>query len=193
MSCESGDIVVVETILFFVRHAESVYVEGKERTRGLSEQGMKDALKIRDILRSEYIDEFVSSPYERSIETIRLLANEQCKEIHIEEDLRERDIGDFTPATFLKAKRDVMEDFNKSFPGGESSIVAQKRAIEVIIRFIGTGKKIGIGTHGDIMTLILNYFDKQYEYTFWESTTMPDTYKVRFEGNEFIDVTRMWK
>ncbi|CAM4480879.1 hypothetical protein PATA110616_21080 [Paenibacillus tarimensis] len=27
------------TIIYFVRHAESPYVEGKDRTRGLSEQG----------------------------------------------------------------------------------------------------------------------------------------------------------
>jgi len=113
----------METILFFIRHAESVYVEGKERTRGLSEQGMKDANKVRDILKSEDIDVFASSPYERSIETIRRLAIEQGKEIHIEEDLRERKIGDFSP----------FENFNESFPGGESSATAQKRAMKVIL------------------------------------------------------------
>jgi len=123
----------METILFFIRHAESVYVEGKERTRGLSEQGMKDANKVRDILKSEDIDVFASSPYERSIETIRRLAIEQGKEIHIEEDLRERKIGDFSPRTFEMAKYDVFENFNESFPGGESSATAQKRAMKVIL------------------------------------------------------------
>lgn len=185
----------METLLYFVRHAESVYVEGKERTRALSEQGKKDARTIRDILRSENIDVFVSSPYERSIETIRLTAVEQRKEIHIEEDLRERNIGSFTPVTFKEAKLHVFENINHSYPGGESSVVAQKRAIEVIKRIIETykGKRIAVGTHGDIMTLMLNYFDKQYGYAFWESTTMPDIYKLRLEENELIEVTRMWE
>jgi len=110
----------VETILYFVRHAESVYEDGRERTRGLSEQGIKDARKIRDILGSKNIDIFVSSPYERAVETIRLLANEQHKEIHVEEDLRERAIGDFAMASFLEAKRVAFEDFNLSYAGGES-------------------------------------------------------------------------
>jgi 2,3-bisphosphoglycerate-dependent phosphoglycerate mutase len=184
----------METTLYFVRHAESAFVEGKERTRGLTEQGLKDAHTIRDILRSENIDVFVSSPYERSIETIRLTAVQQGKNIHIEEDLRERKIGDFTPVTFKEAKRHVYEDLFFCFPGGESSLVAQSRAIEVIKRIIETnkGKRIVIGTHGDIMTLMLNYFDNQFGYIFWESTSMPDIYKLRFAENELIDVTRMW-
>ncbi|AZK47941.1 histidine phosphatase family protein [Paenibacillus lentus] len=185
----------METILYFVRHAESVFVEGKERTRGLSEQGMKDAETIRTVLKSEDIDLFVSSPYERSIETIRSAANEYRKEIEIEEDLRERTIGDFSPRTFKEAKFQVYKAMDFAFPGGESSIEAQKRAVRVITSIIdrNLGKKIVVGTHGDIMTLMLNYFDKQYDYIFWESTSMPDIYKLRLEGNELIEVIKMWE
>jgi len=188
-------IEVMETIMYFVRHAESVFVVGKERTRGLSVQGKQDAVLIRDILKFENIDVFISSPYERAIETIYPTAIELQKDIHIEEDLRERMIGDFTPRTFKEAKHRVFEEMDFSFPGGESSIVAQKRATSVILRIIDTykGKKIVVGTHGDIMTLILNYFDKKYEYTFWQSTSMPDIYKLKIEDDKLIDGIRMWK
>ncbi|MGI2297788.1 hypothetical protein [Paenibacillus sp. GXUN7292] len=54
----------METILYFVRHADSVFVEGSERTRGLSDQGVRDAQVVRNILKNEQIDEFFSSPYE---------------------------------------------------------------------------------------------------------------------------------
>lgn len=64
----------METILYFVRHAASVFVEGSERTRGLSNQGVRDAQVVKNILKNEQIDEFFSSPYERSIETIKILA-----------------------------------------------------------------------------------------------------------------------
>lgn len=109
--------------------------------------------------------------------------------------MRERAVGNFAPVAFLEAKRNVIEDFNKSFPEGESSKVAQKRAMGVLTKYIETfkGKKIGIGTHGDIMTLMLNYFDQRYGYAFWKSLTMPDIYKVRIEGNELIEVERMWE
>ncbi|WP_238323117.1 histidine phosphatase family protein [Gorillibacterium massiliense] len=192
---ESGDTEVMETILFFVRHAESAFVEGKERTRGLSIKGQNDAKAIKEVLRYEDIDVFISSPYERAIETIRPTAINYQNDIQVEEDLRERTIGDFTPATFAMAKYRVYEDIQLAFPDGESSEVAQQRASSVILRIldIHKGKKIVIGTHGDIMTLILNYFDKQYEYTFWQSTSMPDIYKVRFKGSELIEVIRLWE
>ncbi|HIW34000.1 MAG TPA: histidine phosphatase family protein [Candidatus Paenibacillus intestinavium] len=58
------------TIIYFVRHAESLYIKDEERTRGLSDNGMKDALIINDIIKTEEIDYFISSSYERSIESI---------------------------------------------------------------------------------------------------------------------------
>jgi len=185
----------METIIYFVRHAESIYVEGEERTRGLSIQGTNDAETIKEILKSEEIDLFISSPYGRAIDTIRPTALLHQKDILIEEDLRERMIGDFAPATFTEAKKRVYEECQFAFPNGESSILAQQRASNVIERIVDAhkGKKIVIGTHGDIMTLMLNNFDKRFGYNFWLSTSMPDIYKAGFKGSELIEVIRMWK
>lgn len=38
------------TFLYFVRHAESRYVEGQERERGLTEQGHQDAGTVASLL-----------------------------------------------------------------------------------------------------------------------------------------------
>lgn len=105
------------------------------------------------------------------------------KDINIEEDLRERNIGDFTPASFMDAKCQVYQDIHFAFPHGESSLKAQARAIKVIEDILenNEGKKIVIGTHGDIMTLMMNHFDKRYGFDFWQSTSMPDIYKLKFE------------
>ena len=46
----------VKTFIYFVRHAESIFIEGKERVRGLSDKGMEDAISIRDRLVTEEID-----------------------------------------------------------------------------------------------------------------------------------------
>jgi len=185
----------METILYFVRHAESVFVEGKERIRGLSDQGKKDAEIVKDILKFNDIDRFVSSPFERAIETIRPLAMECQMKIHIEEDLRERRIGEFAPLTFKEAKYRVYEDREFAFPRGESGIAAQKRAVGVIKSLIQEfkGKTIVVGIHGDIMTLILNHFDQTYGYTFWEAATIPDIYKLEYKELELNKVIRMWK
>lgn len=188
-------ILETKTVIYFVRHAESPYIEGQERSRSLSDQGREDSLKVADILQSESIDHFISSPYERAIETIRGSAIEYEKEISIVEDLRERAIGFIPDNGFTAAKRRVYEDFNFAYSGGESSNHAQKRAVEALrmLLYKHQGRKIVIGTHGDIMTLMMNYFDKQYSYDFWSSSTMPDMYKMEFKGDILVEVERIWR
>lgn len=183
----------METFIYFVRHAESPYVEGMDRFRGLSDKGKSDAHKVKIILKDEEIDIFISSPYERAIQTIKDAAG--TKEIILFEDLRERQIGLINHMDFKEAKQKVYQEISFSFADGESTQQAQGRAVKTIEYILNEymGKKMVIGTHGDIMTLIMNHFDKQYGFEFWESTTMPDIYKLKFEGNLLKKVTRLWK
>lgn len=183
----------MNTIVYFVRHAESPFIEGMNRTRGLSEKGMSDALRVAAILKHEAIDMYISSPYERAVCTIQEAVG--SKEIIIYEDLRERNIGKIGGISFKEAKRRVYDDPSLAYPDGESSLEAQKRAADVIksilVQYVGM--RIAVGTHGDIMTLILNDIDKQFDYEFWESTTMPDIYRVEFEGMNIIQTARLWE
>src|SRR5690606_14789045 len=124
------DVTSVTTKVYFVRHAESPFVAGKERTRGLSAKGEADAIKVKEILIEENIDIFISSPYERAIQTIKPAAIACHDEILLEQDLRERTlIGDsyeLTVEEFLEAKRKVYKDWNYQLPGGETSKQAQE-------------------------------------------------------------------
>lgn len=191
-------MISIRTKVFFVRHAESPYRPGKERSRGLSEKGLLDAEKVSELLVSEDIDLIISSPYERAILTVKSLAEKLRKEIILEEDLRERrligDTYEITKEEFIESKQRVFEDWEYSFPGGESSKQAQDRAINVFLQILDEfkGKNIVIGTHGDIMTLIMNYFNKKYDYEFWQSTTMPDIYELEFAGISLENVRRRW-
>lgn len=183
------------TTVYFVRHADSVFVPNRERERGLTEQGERDAAKIINILGKEPLDHFVSSPYERAIATIRGLAALHEQEIQLVEDLREREIGIITGVDFKTAKKQVYADFNHAFAGGESSSQAQKRAVEALKRIIGQyrGKRIVVGTHGDILTLMLNFYDPQIGYAFWCSSTMPDVYKAQFDDEILERLERLWR
>ncbi|PWV94462.1 2,3-bisphosphoglycerate-dependent phosphoglycerate mutase [Paenibacillus cellulosilyticus] len=180
------------TSIYFVRHAESAYEIGKERSRGLTNTGEEDARKVSVILHNEEIDYYVSSPYERAIQTIKDAAG--TNEILLMEDLREREIGKIPENKFKESKLKVYRDFDYSFPDGESSSEAQQRAVMILLGLLETyeGKKIVIGTHGDIMTLMMNYFDECYQFEFWESTTMPDIYKLDFNKTSLMKVTRKW-
>lgn len=64
----------METIVYMVRHAESPYSEGTERTRGLTVKGYSDLEKVLEILSSEGIDVIISSPYARAILTVEPIA-----------------------------------------------------------------------------------------------------------------------
>ncbi|MFC0214141.1 histidine phosphatase family protein [Paenibacillus chartarius] len=184
----------LESVIYLIRHAESVYVEGQERSRGLTAAGLADAAALCNRLKTAAIEQFFSSPYERAIQTIRPLADSCSLDITLVEDLRERAMGEFSPLSFIEAKRRVYEYVQFSFPNGESSVEAQSRIVEAVCQILKRheGKTIVIGTHGDIMTLFLNYFDPGYGFECWQSTTMPDIYRVRWQGQKIINVEGLW-
>ena len=53
------------------------------------------------------------------------------------------------------------------------------------------GQNIVIGTHGNIMVLIMNHFDAQYDYSFWKELAMPDVYRMTFDGLKLKEVKRI--
>ncbi|MFC5528304.1 histidine phosphatase family protein [Cohnella yongneupensis] len=185
------------TTIYMVRHAESPYTEGTERTRGLTLDGKKKAQEITKLLKDEGIDVIVSSPYARAMLTVEGLAQELNVEIKVYEDLRERHFSgvDYTISDeeFMPAIRQSFSDPDFVLPGGESTAVCQKRAIAVLKNVLEQfeGKRIAIGTHGNVMTLMMNYFDSQYGFEFLSQTRKPDVYKLQIENMELVEVTRL--
>lgn len=89
----------------------------------------------------------------------------------------EKSVGsEVSEEEILKAIEQSFVDIDYSLPEGETTRQAQARAIPKILQLLSDykGKKIAIGTHGNIMTIILNYFDKSYGYDFLVQTSKPD-------------------
>ncbi len=86
-------------------------------------------------------------------------------------------------------------DSNFALQGGESNADCQKRAIKVLkdIVNIYQGQKVVIGTHGAVMTLMMRYYDSKYDLNFLLQTTKPDIYRMEFEGQELVEVKRLWE
>ena len=185
------------TILYMIRHAESPFVFGQERTRGLSIQGETDARKVAELMLLEKVDVIVSSPFVRSIKTIEEVAKNLGLEIELLEELRERMIKGDYELPWEEVKPAIEKSFSDKdycLPGGETTKQAQERAIPIIKRLLNEyeGKNIVVGTHGNIMTIMMNYFDDQYGYDFWASTSKPDIYKLHFNDSVLKDVERIW-
>ncbi|WP_002149038.1 histidine phosphatase family protein [Bacillus cereus] len=182
------------TTIYFVRHAHSTYTK-EERERPLSEKGWLDAQNITSLLKDEKIDVVISSPYERAIQTVEGIANANKLSIQLEEDLRERLLSKEPVQDFNDAIQKVWEDWTFAYEGGESNDVAQRRAVLCMQNILGKykGKNIVIGTHGNIMVLLMNYFDSKYDFQFWKTLHMPDVYKLIFDNNDFISAERIEK
>lgn len=88
----------------------------------------------------------------------------------------------------------MIGDPDYSLPGGESSAMCMNRAIGVLKKIVeeNQGKKIVVGTHGLVMTLMMRYFDSKYDFDFLLSTTKPDIYRMEFEEGSLMEVKRIW-
>ncbi|MEF7566222.1 histidine phosphatase family protein [Bacillus infantis] len=181
------------TNLYFVRHAHSTYTPD-ELARPLSSRGFADAERINGILEKENIDNVISSPYRRAVQTVEGVAKVIGQEVIIEDGFKERNLSAKPVEDFNLAITKVWEEPSFSWEGGESNIDAQKRGIEATLKVLETyeGKNIAVGTHGNIMVLIMNYFDEKYGFSFWKDLNMPDVYKLTFDKRDLKEVNRIW-
>ncbi|MBM6644573.1 histidine phosphatase family protein [Bacillus sp. RIT809] len=180
------------TTIYFVRHAHSTYTK-EERERPLSEKGYLDAENVTHLLKDEHIDVVISSPYKRAIQTVQGIANTYNVSIQIEEALRERLLSKGPVTDFNDAIQKVWKDWSFAYEGGESNDVAQRRAVLCMQNILGKykGKNIVIGTHGNIMVLLMNYFDSKYDFQFWKTLHMPDVYKLTFNSDRLVSAERI--
>ncbi|WP_113929105.1 histidine phosphatase family protein [Bacillus sp. P14.5] len=179
------------TTIYFVRHAHSVYTPD-ELERPLSDKGFADRDQITEVLAGENIDVFLSSPYLRAVQTIEGAADYYGKKIQHIEDFKERTLTEAPAADFQTVMSKAWEDWTFSWEGGESNLAAQDRGVQSLLKVLEEYKEknVVIGTHGNLMVLIMNYFDQVYDFEFWKRLEMPDIYKMNFNGKQFIDCQR---
>lgn len=184
----------MKTYVYFVRHAESNFVFGKERERPITEKGIIDSQKISEKLRNIKFDHYISSSYKRAIQTIEPLAKNS--DIELFEELREKSLkGEFKldKSSIEDAIKKSFIDIDFKLEGGESTRDVQNRAIPIIERAIDDKriKNIAVGTHGNILTSILNYYNQSIGYDFWKSSSKPDIYKCEFHKKELMNIERI--
>ncbi|QXE03477.1 histidine phosphatase family protein [Terribacillus sp. DMT04] len=175
------------TSLYVVRHAHSIYTSD-ERNRPLSEAGYLAAKLVHQLLAAEQVEIKISSPYRRAWETI---ATNNL--VIMDERLRERQLADSPAKNFHEAIHQLwmQEDFH--FPGGESNKTARTRGVAAFQDILASypGKRVAIGTHGNLMTLALGHYDNQFHYAFWKQLAMPAVWKLTFDGQQYIGAEQL--
>ena len=159
----------METNIYFVRHAQSDNTVREDFTRPLTKRGMMDTKKVTSALIDKDISSIYSSPFIRTLDTVRDFANVIGKEIITIDDFRERNVGLWVEDFKAYSKRQ-WEDFDFRLENGESLGEVQKRNISVLLSVLkeNLGKNIVIATHGTALSTIINYFNPNYGYDdFW--------------------------
>ena len=178
------------TTIIFVRHAQSVY-GSDDRNRPLSDAGLEDRKIVAETLLDRKIDAFLSSPYKRSMDTIRPAAEGRNMDIRTDERFRERQCGDFTSDSLARR----WADFSWAEENGECLASVQGRNMEALRDVLRNyaGQTVVIGTHGTALSTILNYYNRSFglqdflRIVSW----MPYVIELTFDGDKLISVKEL--
>lgn len=132
------------------------------------------------------IDFFISSPYNRAFETVNS-SPIQFDKIVIDEHLRGRKcLSHFIKdSEFEETIKHLWDNPNKSFLGVESNQVAIKRILDLLqdLEERYSDKTILLSSHGNLLGILINYFDSSFDYKKWEQMTFPDCFLVDKDGS----------
>ena len=174
--------------IYLIRHGKAS-LDGTDRERGLTEEGIEHSHQISDILQKiePKIQKIFSSPLKRAILTIEPFAKTSNFEINVIEDLKEKITGDTAGKDLNAEKKKMWEDFDSKLPGGESSKDATDRALSGLKHVYDNLPENGsaaVQCHGTLIALILHHYDSSFGFNQWKSMTMPDIYQIIHDENQ---------
>jgi 2,3-bisphosphoglycerate-dependent phosphoglycerate mutase len=188
------------TTFYLVRHAHAEWTP--DENRPLSPRGRRDALHVADLLCAEAQDAPIAALYastaRRAQQTVAPLAERLGLPLHVVPALDERRLAGGPVADFGAAVRATWADFNFRHAGGETNAEARARGLD-LVRSLARGQpkaRIVLGTHGNLLALIVNGFWPCCGYDFWQALTMPDLYRLDLDtsndNTQPSGLTRLW-
>ena len=177
--------------VLLVRHAEAVpagTTDVAEDDRPLTEAGHAAALELAEELDGWEVTAIYSSPYARATETVAVLAQRRGIGVQVLEDLRERRLSLEQHDGWRDSLRQAWADVDFSLPGGESGRDAQRRAIGMLDLLRSRhpdGGRLVLGSHGNLISLILHALDPGVDFDFHMAMPMPAIYRLTHDGRRW--------
>ena len=182
------------TTVYFVRHATPNFDNHDDLTRELTAQGLKDRSLVTEFLRDKKIDFVFSSPYKRSVDTVKQFADAQEMQITLVDDFRERKVGDEWIEDFAEFSRRQWESFSYKLADGESLQEVQERNIRALRKLLETcaNKNIVVGSHGTALSTIINYYEPSWGYDDFKriNMIMPWIVEFIFDGSKCVEIIK---
>ncbi|WP_342507266.1 histidine phosphatase family protein [Sporosarcina sp. FSL K6-2383] len=177
----------MEKIIYIVRHCSA---EGQPPHADLTAEGILQAEELAKFFDEIEVDRIISSPFQRARRSAWPIA--ERKKLHVEVDSRltERVLSSHDLEDWLVKLEDTFSDLDLIYEGGESSNEAMSRVYNVVDE-LGDGSRTILVTHGNLMALLLNFYDEQFGFKGWQALSNPDVYQVRITDDR-ADVKRVW-
>lgn len=175
--------------IYVIRHCEA---KGQQPESELTKKGVKQSLELSSFLSGIKVERIVSSPYRRAIQSIQPLATKRHMDIELNRQLSERTLSTKNMPDWFEKIKDTFEDHELKYEGGESSKEAKNRIVNVIEdAFTYEIENTIIVTHGNLMSLLLNHYNKDFGFDEWNNLSNPDVFLLKLENNR-VSYERLW-
>ncbi|NYB75222.1 histidine phosphatase family protein [Sedimentibacter hydroxybenzoicus DSM 7310] len=174
------------TEVYFVRHAEPNYMNHDDELRELTEKGLTDRMLVTDFLKDKNIDAVLSSPYKRSVDTVKDFADKYGHQVVIVSGFKERKIDSVWIDDFTAFSQRQWMDFDYKLTDGETLREVQNRNIDALKWTLNKyrNKRIVIGSHGTALSTIINYYDTSFGYDSFNNIKEIMPWIVKFTFDE---------
>jgi len=176
--------------IYLIRHCSA---EGQPPEARLTEEGEKQAVELTNFFANVQIDRIISSPFKRAVDTIHPLAAKLGIEIEQDSRLAERVLSTENMQDWLEKLKSTFDNLDVKFEGGESSREAMSRIVEVVEE-VQTSEiqNTVLVSHGNLLSLLLVYFNNDFGFENWKSLSNPDVYLLTIEAGQ-VTTERLWK
>jgi len=156
------------TTFLLIRHGSCFpvgrFLAGRASGVHLDEAGKKEVLFLEESIRGIHLDEIISSPLERTVETAEAVARGRGLEVKIRDEINEVDCGEWTGKSFEELSGNaVWIAFNRfrsavRIPGGEMMIEVSSRMSRFMEEKRREGKNcVAIVSHGDPIRAVISH------------------------------------
>lgn len=183
---------MAHTTVHLVRHGHVIWTPDEDRV--LSPAGREGAAYLATLLAGEPISAVYASSMRRAIQTVEPLARSLGLPVTARDDLRERRLSGQPVDDHGAAVAWCWANPAAALPGGESNHAARRRGVAAITGLVGrhTGEAIVVGSHGNLIALILQHWFPSVDHAFWSRLTMPDSYTLTLRDEGPPELARRW-
>lgn len=168
--------------IYIIRHCTA---KGQSPNAQLTNEGLIQAEKLAHVFSEIAIDRIISSPYKRAKQSIEPLAEQLKINIELDERLKERILSKQNLSNWQEKLKASFLDFDLKLIGGESSREAQARVISIIEEVFNSNYDHTIlVTHGNLLALLLNYYNNNFGFDEWLSLSNPAVYILKKTDNQ---------